>query len=166
MRLDRRQQASDRVCAGLPRANANGLFDIEDENLSVADASRSRSLLNGFDGRGELVVRDDDFDFHLGQEIHDVFGATIEFGMTLLAAETFGFRDRDALDTDFLQRLLHLVELEWFDDGFDFFHVVTPSRTTCVARAALMGLQGSCHGRPGYPQDDSMACVGCSKYSA
>jgi hypothetical protein len=42
--------------------------------------------------------------------------------MTFLASETLGFGNGDALQSDFLKRLFHLVELEWLDDGFYFFH--------------------------------------------
>ncbi len=78
----------------------------------------------------QALVGDDDLDFHLGQEIHDIFGAAVKFGVALLAAEALGFGDRDALNADFLQRFLHFVEFERLDDGFDFFHAITPSWTT------------------------------------
>src|SRR5512135_2667750 len=42
--------------------------------------------------------------------------------MTLLASEPFCLRHRYALQADFLQGFLHLIELEWFDDRFDFLH--------------------------------------------
>jgi hypothetical protein len=42
--------------------------------------------------------------------------------MALLPAEAFGLGDGDALQPDLLKRFLHLVELEWLDDGFDLFH--------------------------------------------
>ena len=58
----------------------------------------------------DQVVGDHDLDLHLGQEVHDVFGAAIEFGVALLAAEALGLGDGDALQADFLQRLLHFVE--------------------------------------------------------
>ena len=79
-------------------------------------------------GGFQPVFVDDDFDFHLGQEIHDIFGAAIEFGMALLAAEALGLGHRDALDADFLQRFLHFVELERLDDGFDLFHACSSAR--------------------------------------
>ena len=63
-----------------------------------------------------------DLDFHLGQEVDDVFRTAIEFGVPLLPAEALGFGDGDALQSDFLKRLFHLVELEWLDDGFDLLH--------------------------------------------
>ena len=66
--------------------------------------------------------RDHDLDLHLGQEVHDVFRAAIEFGVAFLPAEALGLGHGDALQADFLQRFLHLVELERLDDGFDLFH--------------------------------------------
>ena len=42
--------------------------------------------------------------------------------MAALPAEALGFDDRHALQTDFLKGFLHIVELERFDDRFDFLH--------------------------------------------
>jgi hypothetical protein len=42
--------------------------------------------------------------------------------MALLAAETLGFDNGNALQANLLQSLLHLVELEGLDDGLDLFH--------------------------------------------
>jgi hypothetical protein len=42
--------------------------------------------------------------------------------MALLAPESLGLRDRDALKSDFLERFFNLVQLERLDDGFDFLH--------------------------------------------
>ena len=42
-------------------------------------------------------------------------------GMALLAAEPFGLGDGDALQPDFVQGVPDLVQLERFDDRFDFF---------------------------------------------
>ena len=71
----------------------------------------------------DRIVAEHDLDLHLGQEVDDVFGAAIEFGMALLAAEALGLGDGDALQADLLEGLLHLVELERLDDRFDLFHV-------------------------------------------
>lgn len=51
---------------------------------------------------------------------------TDDKAMTLLPAEALGLGDGDALKADFLKRFLHLVELEWLDDGFDFLHCAPP----------------------------------------
>ena len=82
----------------------------------------------------------DHLELHLGQEIDDVFGAAIELGVALLAAEALGLGHGDARDADFVQRLLHLVELERLDDRFDLFHV-----TPCAAGPGARAPDGSHH---------------------
>jgi hypothetical protein len=47
--------------------------------------------------------------------------------MALLPTEAFDFRDRDAGDADFVQRLSHVVELERLDDCSNQFHAFPPS---------------------------------------
>ena len=89
-----------------------------------------------------------DLDFHFGQEIHDIFGAAIKFGMAFLAAEALGFGDGDALDADFLQGFFHFVELERFDDGFDFFHVLLRPRGLLRRSCSLTKLQDLCRFLP------------------
>src|SRR5262249_42164214 len=61
-------------------------------------------------------------DLYLRKKINDVFGATVEFRMSLLPTETLGFGDGDTLQPNLLQRLLHFIKLEGFDDRFDLFH--------------------------------------------
>ena len=63
-----------------------------------------------------------DLELHLRQEVDHVFGAPVELGVALLAAEALRLDHRDALKADLLERLLHLVELERLDDGFDLLH--------------------------------------------
>ena len=48
--------------------------------------------------RGELFVGDDHLDLDLGQEVHDVLRAAVEFGLALLPAEALGLEHRHALD--------------------------------------------------------------------
>src|SRR5690606_16345875 len=58
----------------------------------------------------------------LGQKIDHIFGTAVELGMPLLATETLDFRDSQAVDADFGQRLAHFVQLERFDDGGNLLH--------------------------------------------
>ena len=83
-----------------------------------------RSPADGFDGFFDHVVAKHNLDFHLGEKIHDVFGAAIKLGVALLPAETLGLGHGDALQPNLLQSLLHLVELEGFDNGLDLLHWV------------------------------------------
>jgi hypothetical protein len=48
--------------------------------------------------------------------------APVQLGVTFLAPKTFRLDHGDALKTDLLESLFHLVELEGFDDGFDLLH--------------------------------------------
>src|SRR5262245_56106423 len=116
------QARSNRVRPGLPGADANCLFNRGYEDLAVADATRLGCLLNRLQGLGQHIVSQHDLDLHLWQEVDDVLRTTIKLGMALLPAKPLGLDHGDALQANFLQRLLHLVELEGLDNGFDFFH--------------------------------------------
>src|SRR5665647_300652 len=116
----------DRVQPGFSCPDANGFLDIGHEDLAVADASGLGRPSDGVDRPLDQVIPDHDLDFHLGKKVDDVFCAAIELGMTLLPAETLGFGHGDALQSDLLERLLYLVQLEWLDDGFDFLHRAPP----------------------------------------
>src|SRR5271165_1431861 len=116
------REKSDRVGAGFAGADADGAFDIGDEDLAVADASGLGGLADGLDGALDGAIGQNQFYFDLGQEIDDIFRATVKLGMALLAAKTLRLGNGDAMQPRFLKRFLHLVEFEGFDDGFDFFH--------------------------------------------
>ena len=109
---------------GLTGTDADGLFDWGNENLPVPNAAGFGGLANGFNCAFNLVVIDDNFDFHLGQKVDDIFSAAIELCVTFLAAKALGFKNGDTLQAYFLESFLHFVELEWFDDCFNLFHAV------------------------------------------
>src|SRR3954451_3340255 len=121
-RVAGRRSGSDGVQPGFPGPDADGLLDVGDENLAVADAAGLRRAADGVDRLLDQVVGDHDLDFDLGQEVHDIFRAPVKFGVPLLPAKPLGLGHGDALETHFLKRFFHLVELERLDDGFDFFH--------------------------------------------
>ena len=128
-------------------ADADRLLDVGYEDLAVADAAGLRSLADGLDGALDHVVAEHDLDLHLGQEIDDILGAAIEFGVTLLAAESLGLGHGDALQADFLERFLHLIELERLDDRFDLLHCLRISerqRRRPPARTSPRRLQTPC----------------------
>jgi len=62
------------------------------------------------------------FDPQLGQEVHDIFGAAIDFGVALLAAIALDLGHRHAVDADGRERLADFVQLERFDNRDDEFH--------------------------------------------
>src|SRR5439155_1190618 len=116
---------SHRVGAALAGADAHRLLDRDHEDLAVADLVGLGGLLDRLDGaRGEGLL-DDDLDFDLGQEVDQVFGAAIDFGVALLPAEAPDLADGHAGDADVAQRAFDLIELERLDDRLDFLHRLT-----------------------------------------
>src|SRR5436309_8008384 len=113
---------SDGIQPGFPCPDANGFLDVGHEDLAVADAPGLGRASDCVDRLLDQIIRNHDLDFDLGQKVNDVLRTAIELGVTLLPAETLGFGDGDTLQSDFLKRFFHLVELEWLDDGFYFFH--------------------------------------------
>src|SRR4051794_14954155 len=99
---------SDSVQPGFSGSDPDRFFDIGDEDFAVADTAGLGGAADGVDGFFDQVVADHDLDFDLGQEVDDVFGAAIEFGVTLLAPEALRFGHGDALQSDFLKRLFYL----------------------------------------------------------
>src|SRR6476646_8014469 len=119
---------SDSVQPGFAGPDADRFLDVGDEDFAVADAPGLRRAADRVDRLLDQVLADHDLDFYLGEKVDDVFCTAIELRVTLLPSKPLGLGDGDALQSDLLERLFHLVELEWFDDGFDFFHL-SASRT-------------------------------------
>src|SRR6187401_2775086 len=78
---------SERVAVGLAGTDAQRVIDIDDEDLAVADLAGLGGGRDGLDHLVGAVRRDHDLDLDLGQEVHRVFGATVDLGVALLASE-------------------------------------------------------------------------------
>src|SRR6185503_546900 len=85
-RRERRRNSLDRVESALAGADADGLLDRGDEDLSVADAAGLGSVPDRLDGALDEFIRKNNFDLNLGKKIHHVFGAAIKLGVALLTA--------------------------------------------------------------------------------
>jgi len=77
----------------------------------------------------------------LGQKVHDVLGAAVQLGMSLLTAESLDLADRETLHTDTRQGLFDLVELERFDDRLNLLHKSPLGRFSVRPRATYAGLR-------------------------
>src|SRR6266545_6763051 len=129
---------SEGVGPGLPGPDPPDVVDGHDPYLAVADlagASRFEELL---DHPVDVAVVDQDLDPDLGHEVDRVLGAPVDLGVTLLPAVALDLADRHAEHADLLQRRLHVVQGERFDDRGDQFHRLLSSRT--VADAVTAGL--------------------------
>ena len=93
------------ILAALARANADHFIDRQDEDLTVADLARLGRAHDRVDCLGRRVVSNRDFKFHLGQKIHGVLGATVDFSVALLPTESLHFRHRHTFDPGGGERL-------------------------------------------------------------
>src|SRR5215471_4162475 len=119
-------ERSNGVAAALAGPDADDLVDREHEDLPVTDSAGLGRFLDGFHHINHLLLvllPNDDLELHLRKKIDDVLGPAVQLRVTLLPSEPFHLADGEALDADRRQALLHLVQLEGFDDRLDFFHV-------------------------------------------
>src|SRR4030095_10018311 len=112
-----------RFFADLFRADAHGMLYRKHEHFSVPDLARFGGGHHYAHCLLHHVVRHYHFHFHFRQKIDGVFTSPINLGVAFLPTEPFDFRDGHSLDSKLSQRLFDLLELERFDDGFQFFHV-------------------------------------------
>src|SRR5438874_8532095 len=98
------------------------MVEVDDEDLAVADLAGLGSGCDGVDGLVDLIRGDSDLDLDLGQEAHGVFGAAVDFRVTLLATITFDFRHRETVNANGGQGITDFFELEWLDDRHNNFH--------------------------------------------
>jgi hypothetical protein len=105
-------------------ANPNGFVYGGNEDLAVADFAGPGGLDDRVNGLGRNLVRYHQIQFDFGKEIHGVFVATEDFRVALLPPESADLAYGHPFDADLAQGVLYFLELERFDDRFDFLHVI------------------------------------------
>src|SRR5215470_6153745 len=123
------------VAVSFTGTDAQSMVERGDENLSVADLSGPCPSRDGFDRTVHLIRGHGDFDAEFGQEIHGIFGAAVDFCVSLLSPVAFDFRYRYAAHSQCCERFSDFVKFERFDNCDDEFHW-RPSLSP--ARNALM----------------------------
>src|SRR5579871_2226428 len=113
---------SDRIRSGFPRADANDLLQVEDEDLAVADLAGPRGFFDGFDDGIDQFGLDCDVQPHFRSEIDGVLRAPVQLRMAFLPAEALHLGHREALDSDLGKRVANFFELERLNDGCDQLH--------------------------------------------
>jgi hypothetical protein len=71
--------------------------------------------------RKVVIAHDLDLDFR--NHVRGIFGAPVNFGLPLLAAEALHLGHRHASDAERGECLADIVKLERLDDSHDKFHV-------------------------------------------
>src|SRR6202012_383097 len=113
----------NRFFAAFARADPHGFFNRADEDLSVADASGLGAFLDRVEHVVNELVRHDDLDLHLRNEVDDVRRPAVDLFLAARAAKALHLGDRHALDAHFGEGIFDFVELERLDDRFDLLHL-------------------------------------------
>src|SRR5206468_2308909 len=74
-----------------------------------------------------------DLDADLGDEVDHVGRASIDLLLSAGTAEPLDLIDGHPLNTHLAKTILHIVQLEWLDDGFDLLHAVLTLSRQCFA---------------------------------
>ena len=134
---------TERVVVGFAGAHANGAFHVEHEDLAVADLV---GLGGGCDRVDDLfghAVGHNDFELDFRHEIHGIFGAAVDFGVTGLRAEALDLGHHHAAHADGGQGFADLLQLERLDCCDDEFHVSFPSLFVSSPNGRYGGLNRS-----------------------
>src|SRR5450432_2260245 len=113
-----------RVFAALAGPDADRLLDRSDEDLSITDPSGAGDREDRLDHVADDVILDDDLHADLLDEVHDIGRPAVDLFFSTGPAKAFDLVDGHALNPDLAKAVLHIVQLEGLDDGFDFFHDV------------------------------------------
>src|SRR5579883_916423 len=89
--------------------NANRLLYIGQEDFAVPDLSGFCCFDNRLDGSFGLLVGDDHFNLKLGQEVHRILAASVDFGMAFLPAEALALSHSHSGNPDAAESILDLL---------------------------------------------------------
>ncbi len=115
----------DGFAAAFAGADADAIFEREDEDFSVADfaaGSGASAFHEGVDGGFEEFFIHGDHELDFAQEVDGEFVAAIGLGMAALASEALDVHDSEAEDFDVGQCGLDGFEAMGLDDGDNEFH--------------------------------------------
>lgn len=92
------QNALDGFVAGFAGSDADDLFDVGDEDFSVADVAGAGGIRNDLDRFVGYVIGNDDFQFDFRHEVDNVFGSTVRFFVTFLTTKAANFGNGHSFD--------------------------------------------------------------------
>ena len=95
-----------------------------------------RALLDRVEHVVDDLVGHDDLDLHFRHEVDDVRRPSVDLFLAARAPEAFDFGDGHSLHAHLGESVLHLVELEWLDDGFNLLHASSRARAGRWKRVA------------------------------
>ena len=112
----------ERRVAALARTDADGVEDLGDEDLAVADLARAGGLDDRIEGGVEILIADDDLDAHLREEVDGVGGAAVEVGAAHLATVAPHSLAAQAPDIGGFEGILNRLQTIHPDERLDSLH--------------------------------------------
>ena len=82
---------SDCILSAFPCSDSDDFLHRGDEDFPVSDLSCFGSPLKGLDDLWNDIIRSDQFNLDLGEEIDLIFGSAVDFGMPSLPSKSFDF---------------------------------------------------------------------------
>src|SRR5262245_34715571 len=119
------ESRSDRGAAAFAGADADAIFERQDEDFAVADGAGfadTGRMDDGFDSRFDESVVDGDFELQFGQEANLEFLPAIHFREPALPAAAAHVADGHEIDIVFVEGPLHGLQFFGPNDGDDHFH--------------------------------------------
>jgi len=134
---ERRAPASlESAFASLFIADSDGVVDLGEENLPIADFSSARGGDDCLHGFFDQVIGKHQLQLDFGNQVDGVFPAAIELGMPFLPTVAAGFEHRHAFDADLVEGILYSVELRCLDHRFQLGHASLASAFPAILVAA------------------------------
>lgn len=112
----------DRVLARLTGPNPEGILNRDDEYLALTDPAGFGLLLNQLHHLRHPVVLHDHLDLDFGNEVDLVLRPAIDLAVAPLSSEPLDLGHGEAFYAQTRETLLQIIQLEGFDDRFNFFH--------------------------------------------
>ena len=120
----RLEPQSDRGSTPLVGPDADYVIHGGNEDFPVADFTRAGNVGDSLDDRLYEFVGDQDGNEDFRLKVDRVLGPSIEFGVTLLAAEASHFEDRQPRNSPGRETVFYLIQLERSNYGVDAFHLI------------------------------------------
>ena len=116
------------LAASFTGANSDGFFNGTDKNFAVPDFPGFCRIANGFSGSSHRLIGHNNFQFNFRQKIHRILTATVDLSMAFLSAKPLYLGNGHPFNARLSEGIFYFLKLEWLDDCFDFFHVLSPAR--------------------------------------
>jgi hypothetical protein len=129
------RRMSEGALASLIIANPDGIVHSCEKNFSVTNFSRACGVNDSLHRFFYQLVGENHFDLDFGDQVHGVFAAAINLGVTFLAAMTADFKDGHAFDADFVECVFHSVKFGGLNYRFYFSHIRSSRKKSAAGYA-------------------------------